>query len=95
MKRKTLPSDAFEKLDYILHRLIDERSARSSTTFVQDRTVPIRYKCSILAARALVAKILIKKWHHIVLKAHRHGTSVRARVNLKLVRNAVLIQDFV
>jgi hypothetical protein len=46
-------------------------------------------------AAGLKAKILTKERHHMILKAVGHSARVRTGINFEVVRNSVLIQNFV
>lgn len=49
---------------------------------------------SLLAA-CFKAKILVKEWHHMVLKAVCHCARVGAVINLKAIRDSILIENIV
>lgn len=48
-----------------------------------------------LLAACLKAKILAEKWHHVILEAISHFTSVSAWINFELVRDPILIENIV
>src|ERR1017187_4625781 len=48
----------------------------------------------LLTAR-LEAQVLAEEWHHVVLEAIGDGAGVRAVIELKSVRDAVLVEHFV
>lgn len=48
-----------------------------------------------LTAACLKTEILTEKWHHMILKAVGHSTSVSAGIQFEAVRDPVLIERLV
>jgi hypothetical protein len=46
-----------------------------------------------LPAARLKTQIRAEKFHHMILEAIRHGTRVSAMVDLKVVRNSIVVQQ--
>ena len=61
--------------------------------------LPIIYQASLSTARSplfafrLEAEILAEEGHCVILESISNGAGVRARVNLKAVRDAIVVQD--
>lgn len=48
-----------------------------------------------LTAAGLRAEVLAEELHHMILKAVSHGAGVRAGIDLKAVRDSILVQNVV